>query len=339
MDGQTFRGLSSAPELIRQRLRPSDTLVVIDEVQKLPQLLDEVHKMIEERKDLRFILTGSSLRKLRRGGANLLAGRALTVHFFPLVYPEIPTIELEDRLLRGNLPAMLSSPIPEEDLKAYVGDYLREEIQGEFESRKLEGFSRFLTFAATFSGEQVNYTSLGQELDINPKIIREYFQVLDDTLLGTELPAFTGGSKRKPVTSAKFYFFDIGITNTLLNRSLRAISNDMLGSSLEHLVFHELRSYLSYMRLDVPLHYWRTQSQIEVDFLIGTDIAIEVKASARPGKKETKGLLALKEEIPLQRMFVVCREQFPRTTDDGVEIAPVEYFLKELWDGKVVRGG
>ena len=336
LDGRVFRDLSASPELIRQRLHPNDTLVIIDEVQKLPQLLDEVHKMIEERKNLRFILTGSSLRKLRRGGANLLAGRALTVHFFPLVYPEIPAVALEQRLLRGNLPAMTTSAIPGEDLKAYVGDYIREEIQGEFESRKLEGFSRFLNFAATCSGQQVNYTALGQELGINPKTVREYFQVLDDTLLGTELPAFTKGSKRKPVTTAKFYFFDIGITNTLMNRSFTEVSEDMIGSGLEHLVFHELRSYLSYKRLDIPLHYWRTQSQIEVDFLLGDEIAVEVKASARVSRKDMRGLEALSEEISLKRRILVCREQFSRVADNGIEILPIEIFFEELWAGRIL---
>jgi len=337
LDGATFRDLAAAPELIRQRLRASDKLIVIDEVQKLPALLDEVHKTIELRKDLRFILTGSSLRKLRRGGANLLAGRALTVNFFPLVFPEVPEISLEDRLLRGNLPSMLTSPIPEEDLKAYVGDYIREEIQGEFESRKLEGFSRFLSFAAACSGEQVNYTALGSELGINPKTIREYFQVLDDTLLGSELPAFSTGSKRKPVTSAKFYFFDIGVTNTLLGRSLRTLTSDTYGSTLEHLIFHEIRSYLGYKRLDVPLHYWRTYSQLEVDFLVGTEVAIEVKSSARIGKKDTKGLRALSEEVSLRRKIVVCREEFPRVDDDGIEILPVQAFLEALWEGRVIE--
>lgn len=335
LDGGTFRELSAAPELIRQRLKPDDRLVIIDEVQKLPQVLDEVHKVIEERKELRFIMTGSSLRKLRRGGANLLAGRALTVNLFPLVYPEIKEVPLTARLLRGNLPSMITSPFPAEDLKAYVGDYIREEIQGEFEARRLESFSRFLNFAATCSGEQINYTSLGGELGINPKTVREYFQVLDDTLLGTELPAYTKGKKRKPVTSSKFYFFDIGITNSLLKRSIDELSSDSQGPALEHLVFHELRSYLGYNRLDVPLCYWRTQSKIEVDFFLESGIAIEVKASHRIARKDVKGILALAEEAPVTRKIVVCQERYPRVSDEGVEIFPVEHFLEELWAGRI----
>lgn len=337
LDGATFRDLSASPELMRQRLTAKDKLIVIDEVQKLPALLDEVHKIIEERKDLRFVLTGSSLRKLRRGGANLLAGRALTANFFPLVHVEVPDVPLEERLLKGNLPSVLTSPIPEEDLKAYVGDYIREEIQGEFESRKLEGFSRFLNFAATCSGEQVNYSSLGAELGINPKTVREYFQVLDDTLLGTELPAFTGGKKRKPVTSAKFYFFDIGVTNSLLRRSIRDLSADMIGSTFEHLIFHELRSYLAYKRIDAPMHYWRTHSQLEVDFLIGDGIAIEAKAGSRIVAPQLKGLKALSEETSLKRRICVCREEFPRKDDSGVQIIPIKQFLDALWSGDIIK--
>jgi len=336
LDGATYRDLSASPELIRQRLKPGQELIIVDEVQKLPALLDEIHLLIERDKSLRFILTGSSLRKLRRGGANLLAGRALTTHLFPLVHPEVPHVALEDRLLRGNLPSILTSPIPEEDLRAYVGDYLREEIQGEFEARKLEGFSRFLTFAATCSGEQVNYSALGSELGISPKIVREYFQVLDDTLLGSELPAFTEGKLRKPVTSAKFYFFDIGITNSLLNRSLRQVSADMLGTAFEHLVFHELRAFLDYKRYFYPLNYWRTYSQLEVDFIVNKTIAIEAKATAKVTAHDTKGLRALSEEITPERRIVVCRESSSRKDDEGIEILPIGEFLDALWNGEIV---
>lgn len=336
LDSKVFRELSAAPELLRERLRPEDSLIIIDEVQKLPALLDEVQLLIERQKNLRFILTGSSLRKLRRGQANLLAGRAITAHFFPLVHAEVPDVPLERRLLRGNLPAIIDSEIPEEDLKAYVGDYLKEEIQAEFESRKLEGFSRFLNFAATCSGEQINYSALGSELGINPKIIREYFQALDDTLVGSELPAFTGGKLRKPVTSSKFYFFDIGVSNILLNRSLQIISNDMLGSALEHLIFHELRAYLSYNRLNHKLNYWRSYSQLEVDFLLSEEVAIEVKATSKVTKKDKRGLLALEDEVLLRRKIIVCRESEPRKDENGIEIIPVNLFLEQLWKGKIV---
>lgn len=336
LDSVTFRELSSSPELIRQRRQPSQNLIIIDEVQKLPGLLNEVHLLIEKHKELRFILTGSSMRKLRRGGANLLAGRALRANLYPLVTPEVPNVDLTTRLLRGGIPSILTSQIAREDLKAYVGDYLREEIQGEFEARNLEGFSRFLDLAGTCNGEQVNYSALGTDLGINPKTIREYFQVLEDTLLGVELPSFTKSKKRKPVTTAKFYFFDIGVANILRGNSIEELSQENYGHTLEHLVFNELRAYIDYKRLDISISYWRTYTQFEVDFVLGDNIGIEVKSKVKVSRKDTKGLRALNEEVTLRRRIVVCREESARIDDDGIEIIPINEFLKELWAGKIV---
>jgi predicted AAA+ superfamily ATPase len=336
LNSQTYRELTSSPELIRQRLRPDEKLIIIDEIQKVPALLDEVHLMIEANKNLRFILTGSSIRKLRRGATNLLAGRALTVHFHPLVYPEVKsTVPLEKRLLLGGVPSLLDSPIPYEDMQAYVGDYLKEEIQGEFESRKLEGFSRFLDFAARASGTQINYTGIGQELGINPKVVREYFQVCHETLLGIELPPLLKTTSRKVTTTSKFYFFDIGIVNGLLKRSLTQLSQDAIGSALEHYICNELCAYRDYQKRDLEVTYWRTYSKIEVDFVLNQKIGIEVKNSSRISKKDTKALLVLDQEIDLKRKIVVCQESARRINDDGVEIMPVEVFLEELWSGKI----
>jgi predicted AAA+ superfamily ATPase len=336
LDSVTFRELSSSPELIRQRRQPTQNLIIIDEVQKLPGLLNEVHLLIEKHKELRFILTGSSMRKLRRGGANLLAGRALRANLYPLVTPEVPNVDLTTRLLRGGIPSILTSQIAREDLKAYVGDYLKEEIQGEFEARNLEGFSRFLDLAGTCNGEQVNYSALGTDLGINPKTIREYFQVLEDTLLGVELPSFTKCKKRKPVTTAKFYFFDIGVANILRGNSIEELSQENYGHTLEHLVFNELRAYIDYKRLDISISYWRTYTQFEVDFVLGDNIGIEVKSKVKVSRKDTKGLRALNEEVTLRRRIVVCREESARIDDDGIEIIPINEFLKELWAGKIV---
>ncbi len=335
LEADTFRELSTRNEYIRQTLPPDARLVVIDEIQKLPGLLDEVHLMIERHPGLRFVLTGSSARKLKRGGANLLAGRAWVTHLHPLVHAELGRGRLLDRLNHGSLPAVIDSPAPHEDLKAYVGTYLREEIRDEGLTRSVERFSRFLDVAGASNGEQVNFTSVGNDAGVPPRTVREYFQVLEDTLIGHLLPAYTKTVKRKPVATSKFYFFDVGVANTLLGRSEIRAGSETFGRALEHLVFLELRARLDYVRSDLPLTYWRSRSRIEVDFLVGDRIAIEVKAKSRVSPRDLRGLAYLREELDLDRMLVVATE--PRRRLDGdVEILPVEDFLDDLWAGRFV---
>ena len=332
LEADTFRELSARPEYMRQTVPPGTRLVVIDEVQKLPALLDEVHLMIERHKAMRFVLTGSSARKLKRGGANLLAGRALVTRLHPLVSPEIGSGRLLSRLNRGSLPAVLDSEIPHEDLKAYVGTYLQEEIRSEGLTRSVENFSRFLEVAGACNGEQVNFTQVGSDAGVPPRTIREYFQILEDTLIAYSLPAYQKTIKRKPVATAKFFLFDVGVANTLLRRSDIVAGSEAFGRALEHLIFLELRAHLDYTRSDLPLTYWRTRSRIEVDFVIGDRVAIEVKGTARVTRRDLKGLRALGEELPLEKQIVVCTEPRLRT-DDGVELIPVEQFLEDLWAG------
>jgi predicted AAA+ superfamily ATPase len=334
LEADTFRELSARPEYMRQTLPPGAKLVVIDEVQKLPGLLDEVHLMIERDKELRFVLTGSSARKLKRGGANLLAGRAWVTHLHPLVSAEIGSGRLLSRLNRGSLPAVLDSELPHEDLKAYVGTYLHEEIRAEGLTRSVENFSRFLTVAGACNGEQVNYTEVGSDAGVPPRTVREYFQILEDTLIAYQLPAYRKTVKRKPVATSKFFFFDVGVANTLLKRSEIVPGSETFGRALEHMIFLELRAWLDYTRSDLPLTYWRSRSRIEVDFVIGDRIAIEVKAKPRVAHRDLNGLRALDEELQLERKIVVCTEP-RRRADEGVEILPVERFLEDLWAGKV----
>ena len=333
LEADTFRELSARPEYMRQTVPPGTKLVVIDEVQKLPGILDEVHLMIERDKELRFILTGSSARKLKRGGANLLAGRAWLTHLHPLVFAEIGSGRLIERLNRGSLPAVLDSELPHEDLKAYVGTYLQEEIRAEGLTRSVENFSRFLEVAGACNGEQVNFTEVGSDAGVPPRTVREYFQILEDTLIAYLLPAYRKTVKRKPVATAKFYFFDIGVANTLLKRGEIVPGSDTFGRALEHLIFLELRAWLDYTRSDLPLTYWRSRSRIEVDFVIGDKIAIEVKGKPRVTRRDLKGLRALDEELQLKRKIVVCTEP-RRREDDGIEILPVEQFLEDLWGAK-----
>lgn len=327
----TFRELSARPERLRQSLLPTDKLVIIDEIQKLPSLLDEVHLMIEEDKSRRFILTGSSARKLRRGGANLLAGRARTCHLFPLVWAETGSSLLSAKLTIGGLPSILESSTPWEDLNEYVGTYLQEEIRAEALARSIEAFSRFLSIAGLANGKQLNFTKIGADAEVPPRTVREYFAVLEDTMIGFHLPPFRKGRSRKPVATSKFYFFDLGVAHAL--QGIRDIprGTSLYGMAVEHLIATELRAYLSYRRDPRALHYWRTTSQVEVDFLVGDSIAIEVKATGKVSSSDLRSLHHLGEETTLAKKIVVCNESSYRRDDSGVDIYPVEDFLEHLW--------
>jgi len=334
LEADVFRDLSANPELLRQRVKPSDRLVVVDEIQKLPVLLDEVQRMLDLNKGLRFILTGSSARKLKRGGANLLAGRAWTAHMHPLVSVEVGPDRLLDQINRGGLPPVLDSALPHEDLKAYVGTYLQEEIRAEGLTRSIENFSRFLTVAGLSNGQVVNFTKAGNDAQVPPRTVREFYQVLEDTLVLHQLPPFQKTKKRKPVATSKYYFFDVGVANHLMNRREILPGSPEFGPVLEHLIFIEIKAYLDYERIDTPLTFWRTQTKYEVDFLIGDGIAVEVKGTEHVSDADLKGLRSLSEEKKLKRKIVVSRETAPRTTEDAIEIWPISGFLHALWQGE-----
>ncbi len=335
----TFRELSAKPELLRQSLRPEDRLIILDEIQKLPALLDEVQFLIDQDPERRFILTGSSARKLKRSDANLLAGRAWTCHLHPLVSAELNFQRLHDRLNRGSLPAVIDSPLPQEDLKAYVGTYLQEEIRAEGLTRSIENFSRFLDTAGLTNGEQVNFTKVANDSGLPPKTVREYYQILVDTLVGLMLPPFQKTVKRKPVSTAKFYFFDVGVANCLMRRGEVLPGSAEFGRALEHLVALELRAYLDYSRLDLPLAFWRSLSKFEVDLVVADHTAIEVKGKDRITDQDLKGLRALAEELPLKNKIVVSLEAWNRQTEDGIQILGVEEFFRKLWGGEILPAG
>jgi predicted AAA+ superfamily ATPase len=338
LEADTFRELSAYPETLRQTLRPSDKLIIIDEVQKLPRLLDEVQALIDRDKSLRFVLTGSSARKLKRGSANLLAGRAWFARLHPLVSPELSYEHLTRRLNVGGLPAIFDSLRPHEDLKAYVGGYLQEEIRAEGLVRSIENFSRFLEVAALTNGQLLNYASVSNDTAIPARTIREHYQMLEDTLVGFQLPPFRRSRRRKPVGTPKFYFFDVGVANALMRRGEIRPRSELYGSALEHLVFLELRAYLDYRRIDADLTFWRTHAGHEVDFVVGTDTAIEVKATPRVTPRDEQGLTALGEETRLKRRIVVATEPRERTTDSGTLVLPVTTFLRQLWEGRLLPG-
>ncbi len=335
LEADTFRELSAFPETLRQRVEDRHRVIVIDEVQKLPQLLDEAQLLIDRNKNLRMILTGSSARKLKRGKANLLGGRALFLKLHPLISAELSFNRLIDRLNWGGLPAVLDSEFPQQDLNAYIGTYLREEIQAEAATRSIENFSRVLEFSSHLNGSQVNYTKIGNDAQVPPRTVQDYFAVFRDTLIGELLPCFQGTKKRKAVSTDKFYFFDLGVARNLARIGMIEERSKAFGDALEHLVFLELQAYRDYRLADFELSYWRSRSRLEVDFLINDEIAIEVKGTSRVSPSDLKGLNALGEEIKLKRKIVVCSKTEIRKTGD-IEIMPIIQFLKQLWESEII---
>ena len=338
LESKTFLRLSQRPHLLREELMATasaNPLIIIDEIQKLPLLLDEVHSLIEEKK-MKFILTGSSARKLKRGGANLLGGRATTLHLYPLVSAEIPNFDLIRVLNWGTLPSIYPSDDPENDLHDYVGNYLKEEIQAEGLARNIGNFSRFLQTASLCNAEQTHFTKIGNDAQISPRTVAEYFSILEDTLIGYILEPYTKTKKRKAVSTAKFYFFDCGVCNVLAGRRNIGPKTELFGKSFEQFIFTELKAYLSYKRDFRPLTFWRSQlSDYEVDFLIGDEIAIEVKGSTLITERHLTGIKALKEELKLKKNIIVSMDEKPRKLD-GIDIFPVSHFLEMLWGGEIV---
>lgn len=334
------RRLSAEPAILQQEC---DALgwtgarqpepIIIDEIQKLPELLDEVHSLIS-RRGLRFILTGSSPRKLLRGRGNLLGGRAIRRQLFPLVSAEVPRFSLERALNHGTLPPHYLADDPAARLAAYVGDYLKEEVLAEALTRSLPTFQRFLDVAALCNRQIVNYSSVAREVGVSANTVRAYFEVLVDTLLATWLPAWRKRPKRRVIESPRFYFFDVGLVNDLARRRTLEPGSAAFGDAFEHFLFMELRAHSSYRGGNYPLAYWRTTSGFEVDFILGdAEIAIEAKSSASPTSDHLTGLRAWKEEHPSSRCLLVCRIPRARSTGDGIEMLPVATFLRRLWDG------
>ncbi|RKX75139.1 MAG: AAA family ATPase [Spirochaetes bacterium] len=334
-----FMRLSSQPRILREEIYAISSEfkgpVIIDEIQKLPILLDEVHHLIEE-KGVHFILTGSSARKLKRENVNLLGGRARTRYLFPLVSAEITDFNLIRALNYGTIPAIYLSDDPEEDLIAYCGNYLQQEILEEGLVRRIENFSRFLKTAAFVNTELVNFEVIARDCAVPARTVREYFYLLEDTLVGALLYPYRKTLKRKPISRAKFYFFDVGVANTLAERRDIHPKKELFGKALEHFIFLELRSYLSYTRDRRELSFWRSRTGYEVDFLIGDELGIEVKAANQVDRRDFKGLLALSEELALKHKIVVSMDERPRKAGD-VDILPVNHFLNKLWDGAFIR--
>ncbi|MFN7685146.1 MAG: ATP-binding protein [Oligoflexia bacterium] len=330
LDEELFLRLQTRPVALRDLL-PKLGTVVIDEIQRVPSLLNEVHLQIEKNRGLRFILTGSSARKLRQKGVNLLGGRARSRRLHPFVWAEIhDQFNLSKVLLHGSLPSIFFSDNPREDIKSYVGDYLREEIAAEAATRNLPAFSRFLETAAITNGQILNYQKISNDAQVKRSTAQNYYEILRDTLIGTELEAYRKTVSRKATATSKFYFFDLGMVNYLKGIRELPERTPLYGDALEAYLHHELRSWLDYQG-DGDLRYWRSSAGThEVDFILNEEIAIECKATRHASAGDIKGLQSLDDEMRLKRKILVCLETRRRTLS-GVEVLPLQEFLAELW--------
>lgn len=341
----TFSRYSKNPGLLSEEIKANPDCkkfpIIIDEVQKAPELLDEIHSLIETQKPISFILCGSSLRKLKHTGANLLGGRAWRQLFFPLCYPEIPDFDLLRIVQHGLLPEHYLSPHkPMRDIEGYVGDYIIPEVQWEGNIRNLGGFNRFLEAVAFSNGEIINYSNIGRDCGVSTKTVQGYVELLCDMLMGYLIPPFAQIASRQVITKApKFYFFDTLLPLYLLNRQITSLKGHEAGHAFEHYLCLELIAYKELSKSRLSISYWRTKTGIEVDFVIGkADFAIEVKISSPINKHDLQGLVAFKKEYPHTQPMVVSLEPRKRLMNvDGVDIMiyPVEEFLKEMWAGKI----
>lgn len=313
-------------ELVAQR----PPLVIIDEIQKVPQLLDEVQWCIENT-DVRFILCGSSARKLRHGAANLLGGRAWRFELFPLVTAEIKAPDLHRIVNHGLVPTHYLEKSPNRSLRAYILDYLNEEIQAEALVRRIPAFAKFMESVALSHGELINYSNIARDCGVSSKTVREYYVILEDTLLGHTLPPWRKRVNRRLIETAKFYLFDVGVARALRGLQTVEQGTELFGRAFEHFLIEEMRAYLAYREKWIPMSFWRTSTGYEVDLIVGElDLAIEFKATLTVRSEDLRGLKALLEEHAVKRAIVVCLESEPRQVGP-ILILPWQQFCKQLW--------
>ncbi|MBI4582412.1 MAG: ATP-binding protein [Planctomycetes bacterium] len=313
-------------------------LVIIDEIQKVPALLDEVHWLIENRHMI-FGLCGSSARKVRHGHANLLGGRADRFELFGLVYRELGrNFSLERILNHGYLPSFYDLSDPERALRSYCADYLKEEIAAEGLVRNLPQFSTFLEAASLSDSEIVNYATIARDCGISAPTVKSHFEILADTLMASFLPAYQKRPKRRVVTSPRFYFFDAGVVNHLAKRGKLHPGSELFGKAFENWLYHEIRAHRAYTEKYYDLSYWRLSTGVEVDFILGAmECAVEAKSSRKITTDHMKGLRELKKDHPkVKRSIIASLESTARDTADGIEIMPYGEFLEALWDGQII---
>lgn len=340
----TFFRLSKEPNRLREELSVVEKdlkkfqPIIIDEVQKIPQLLDEVHWLIE-RKGLSFILCGSSARKLRRSHANMLGGRAWRFQLYPLTSREIgKDFNLLDALNRGLIPSHYLSPHYQKSIKAYIQDYLKEEIQAEGLVRNLPAFARFLDSVSFSNGELVNYSNIARDCAVDSKTVAEYYQILVDTLMGSFLEPFRKTRNRQIISATpKFYLFDVGVAGGLVQRNLSINKGEEFGKAFEHLISMEIMAYRTYSEKEFPIAFWRTKDGHEVDFVLNRgEVALEVKGTHHVGVNDLKGLRVFMDEHKPKRALVVCQERVSRKLDSGITVLPWRTFLEMLWEGHII---
>jgi predicted AAA+ superfamily ATPase len=335
LDSALFRDLTSKPETLRFMIEGRDirnAVVVVDEIQRCPDLLNEIQTLIETRQ-LRFLLTGSSARKLRNAGANLLGGRALRRELHPLTAWELgDKFDIERSFHAGLLPSVYIGDDFDDDLQAYVGQYLREEVAAEGLTRNLSAFSRFLELAAACHCQQVNFSSIAGDVGLSRTTIQSYFQILVDTLLGGFLDPFHLAGKMKTVSTPKFYLFDAGVVRAIRRLKLIQEGTTEFGCFFEHLIYHHLRCYISYKKREASLNFWRTQKGEEVDFILDGEIAIECKATTNVSEKHLHGLKSLGKAHRMRRLILVSRVSHPLRIGE-VDVLPLANFLEQLWEG------
>lgn len=336
-----FFDLSRRPSLLREQLLAKgasalDHPVILDEVQKVPQILDEVHWLIEN-KGLRFVLCGSSARKLKRGKANMLGGRAWRYEMFPLVSAEVGDFNLLRVLNHGMIPDHYLQEKYKKSLRAYTQDYLKEEVFAEGLTRNIPAFSRFFDAMGYSHGELTNYSNIARECGVDSKTVKEYYQILVDTLLGTMVEPFKRRQNRKVISrAAKFYLFDVGVAGALTKRHLEEERGELFGKAFEHFIFMEIAAHNSYHELDYDINFWRTKSGLEVDFVLGRgEVAVEVKGTNRIDKRDLRPMLAFIEEYSPRKALVVCNEREERIHRQ-IRIMPYRNFLQDLWAGKII---
>ena len=331
-----FERYNRRASLLREELSllQENELIIIDEIQKIPELLDEVQWLMTN-KNHRFILSGSSARKLRRSGVNLLGGRAIRKHLYPFVSAEIPDFDLIKACNNGMMPRHYLVDDAGKRIHAYVGDYLQQEIKAEALTRNLKTFSRFMEIAALSNGEVVNYNNIASECGVSAPTVKEYFSILEETLIGYTIPAFTKNVKRRVIQSPKFYYFDVGIVNFLLRRRSLLPGSAEFGHAFEHLIMQELIAYIGYSESQHSLSYWRTTSGYEVDAVIGNaNVAIEIKSTEEVHSHHTRGLKAFSEEFPNSRLIIVSMDKYPRRMNE-IDVIPAQHFSKMLWNGEL----
>jgi predicted AAA+ superfamily ATPase len=336
-----FLEFSKQPSLLRERLlaKGNDVLnypVILDEVQKVPQILDEVHWLIEN-KGLRFILCGSSARKLKRGKANLLGGRAWRYEMCPLVTAELENLNLLRVLNRGMIPEHYLQESYKKALRAYTQDYLKEEVFDEGLTRNIPAFSRFFDAMGYSHGELTNYSNIARECGVDSKTVKEYYQILVDTLLGTRIEPFKRRQNRQVIIrAAKFYLFDVGVAGAITKRHIEEEKGELFGKAFEHFILMEIAAHNSYNELDYEINFWRTKSGLEVDFVLGGgEVAIEVKGTTHVKKRDLRPLTAFIEEYSPRKALVVCNEREERV-HGRIRIIPYRKFLRDLWGDKII---